>query len=302
MNFNTIGYCFRQGLKNICRNVKFSLASMATVSACIFLFCMFFCIVKNVDFVIRNVESNVGITVLFSEQLKEEDILKIGEAIRAREEVRTAQFVSAEEAWELFKRDYFAGKEELAAGFEKDNPLSGSASYNVLLRDIAEQDSFVNWLYGLEGVRQVNYSRRAVTGLLRLNRVLTLFSGGIILILLMVAVFLIVNTITVAAEFRRAENEIMRMIGATNGMIRAPFVIEGTVIGFVGSFVPLAAVYVLYGKVFRYLTEKFGMLSDIMRFLPREEIFPFMALASLSLGCGMGFVVSFLTIRRHLRV
>lgn len=302
MNFSTFSYCMKQGMKNICRNVKFSLASAATVSACIFLFCMFFAIVKNLDFVVKNAESNVGITVLFDETLSEEEIHAIGGQIEARQEVRELSFISAEEAWEQFKREYFAGKEELAEGFEEDNPLAGSASYNILLHDISTQDSFVAWLNTVPGVRQVNYSRSTVTSLMRLNRLITLLSGGIILILLMVAVFLIANTITVAAAFRKTENEIMRMIGATNGMIRAPFVIEGTVIGLVGALLPLGVVYVLYGKVLRYLTERFSVLSDIFRFLPLETVFPTMAGAALLLGCGLGFLVSFFTIRRHLRV
>lgn len=301
MNFSTFGYCLKQGLKNICRNVRFSLASMATVSACIFLFCAFFCVVKNLDYVVKSAESKVGMTVLFSETLSEAEILKIGETISERPEVRELRFISAEEAWEGFKRDYFAGKEELAEGFERDNPLAGSASYHILLREIDRQEAFANWLSGLEGVRQVNYARNAVAGLMRLNRVLALFSGGLILLLLLVAVFLIANTITVAAEFRREENEIMRMIGATDGMIRAPFVIEGTLIGLAGALLPLAAVYLLYGKALTYLTDHFGMLSEIVQFLPRRELFPFMALAALLLGCGLGFAVSFLTICRHLR-
>ncbi len=302
MNFSTIGYCLKQGLRNITRDLRFSLASMATVSACIFLLCMFFCIVKNLDYVVKNAESNVGITVLFDESLTEEEIRGIGEEIGSRPEIRELTFISAEQAWETFKAEYFAGKEELAAGFEQDNPLAGSASYNILLQDISQQDGFVAWLNSVEGVRQVNYSRSAVTSLMRVNRVITLLSFGIILILLMVSIFLISNTITVAAAFRKSENRIMRLIGATNSMIRAPFVIEGTIIGLVGALVPLGVVTVVYHRVAEYLAEKFSMLSDIFKFLPLEALFPSMAAAALGLGIGMGFVVSFFTIRKHLKV
>lgn len=302
MNFSTIGYCLKQGLRNITRDLRFSLASMATVSACIFLLCMFFCIVKNLDYVVKNAESNVGITVLFDESLTEEEIRGIGEEIGSRPEIRELTFISAEQAWETFKAEYFAGKEELAAGFEQDNPLAGSASYNILLQDISQQDGFVAWLNSVEGVRQVNYSRSAVTSLMRVNRVITLLSFGIILILLMVSIFLISNTITVAAAFRKSENRIMRLIGATNSMIRAPFVIEGTIIGLVGALVPLGVVTVVYHRVAEYLAERFSMLSDIFKFLPLEALFPSMAAAALGLGIGMGFVVSFFTIRKHLKV
>jgi len=302
MKLSTFVYCIREGFKNICRNIKFSLASMATVSACIFLFCLFFSLIANLQYIVKNAETGVGITVLFNEDLSESDILKIGEKIKARPEVREATFISAEEAWDNFKKDYFRGKEELAKGFEKDNPLAGSASYNIFLNDISKQESFVSWLKEQAGVRTVNYSSSAVASLSSFNRMIAMISAAIILVLLLVAVFLISNTISVAAEFRKTENGIMRLIGATNGMIRAPFVIEGTIIGLVGAMVPLLLIYYLYAKVIAYLSARFEILSGVFRFLPIESVFPQMSLAALILGGGLGFLVSFFTIRKHLKV
>jgi len=302
MKFSTFGYCVRQGMKNICRNIRFSLASMATVSACIFLFCLFFSVIANLQYIVKNAESNVGITVLFKENLSEDSIKAIGEQIKGRPEVREVRFISADEAWDSFKKEYFKGREELADGFEKDNPLAGSASYSILLNDVSKQNEFAQWLQGIEGVRQVNYSSTAVAGLSSFNRMIALLSAAIILVLLLVAVFLISNTITVAAAFRKNENEIMRLIGATNGMIRAPFVIEGTIIGLAGAAVPLLLIWFLYSKVIVYLTEKFAVLSGLFQFLPVGSVFPEMAGVALILGGGLGFLVSFFTIRKHLKV
>lgn len=302
MKFSTFGYCVRQGMKNICRNIRFSLASMATVSACIFLFCLFFSVIANLQYIVKNAESNVGITVLFKENLSEGSIKAIGEQIKGRPEVREVRFISADEAWDSFKKEYFKGREELADGFEKDNPLAGSASYSILLNDVSKQNEFAQWLQGIEGVRQVNYSSTAVAGLSSFNRMIALLSAAIILVLLLVAVFLISNTITVAAAFRKNENEIMRLIGATNGMIRAPFVIEGTIIGLAGAAVPLLLIWFLYSKVIVYLTEKFAVLSGLFQFLPVGSVFPEMAGVALILGGGLGFLVSFFTIRKHLKV
>ena len=117
------------------------------------------------------------------------------------------EFVSADEAWNEFKAEYFAGKEELAQGFEQDNPLAGSASWNILINDIQQQEGLVSWLKEQPGVRAVNYSSSAVSSLIRLNRVITLLSGGIILILLLVAVFLISNTIAVGITVRSEERK-----------------------------------------------------------------------------------------------
>lgn len=124
----------------------------------------------------------------------------------------------------------------------------------------------------------------------------------IIGVLLAVAIFLISNTISVAAAFRKNENQIMKLIGATNYMIRAPFVVEGIIIGLVGACIPLISIYFLYRSTVEYVVTKFSILSGLFQFLPVEAIFPYMAATALALGVGIGFFVSFFTIRKHLKV
>ncbi|MDO4327647.1 MAG: permease-like cell division protein FtsX [bacterium] len=302
MRFSTFWYCLKQGVKNICRNMLFSLASIATVSACIFLFCMFFAIIANVGHVVDNVESTVGITVFFEDGLGEEKIHEIQEMISQREEVREVTYTSAEEAWEKFQKDYFKGMEELAEGFQDDNPLANSASLEVFLHEIESQAEIVSYLEGIEGVRKVSYSNDVASGLSSFNRLLGIVSMLIIGVLLVVAIFLISNTISVAASFRKQENQIMKLIGATNYMIRAPFVVEGLLIGTIGALLPLAAMVYLYQKGVQFFMEKFYGLSGLITFLPFSEIYPVMAGVALALGMGIGFFVSFFTIQKHLKV
>ena len=304
MRISTFWYCFKQGIINICRNIWFSLASTAIISACIFLFCVFFSVITNVQYMVVTAESTMGITVFFDENLSEDDILGIGQKIQTEKStvIKDMQYVSAEAAWESFKTEYFGENTSLADGFAEDNPLAGSASYEIFLTDIADQGPMVEYLESVAGVRKVNYSNSAVAGLSSFNKILTLLFGVIIAMLLAVAVFLISNTISVAAEFRKNENKIMRLIGATNFMIRAPFVVEGTLLGLVGAAVPLGAMYFLYNEAVELVIERFQMLSGIIQFLPVGEIYPYMAGISLALGGGLGLIVSFMTIRKHLRV
>ena len=196
MRVSTFWYCLKQGIKNICRNVLFSLASIATVSACIFLFCMFFAIIVNVNHIVGHVESTVGITVFFDKGLNDEEIAQIGDQIIQRSEVKELKFTSAQEAWETFQKDYFKGMEELAEGFQDDNPLADSASFEVFLNDIESQSEMIAFLQGLEGVRKVTYSNDVAEGLSNFNQLLGLVSVLIIGVLLAVAVFLISNTIS----------------------------------------------------------------------------------------------------------
>lgn len=302
MRVSTFWYCLKQGVKNICRNVLFSLASIATVSACIFLFCMFFAIIANVGHIVDNVESTVGITVFFDEGLSEAEIAKIGEQIVTRDEVKNIEFTSAEEAWEQFKKEYFKGMEELADGFQNDNPLANSASFEVFLNDIESQSAVVEYLQGLSGVRKVSYSNNVAAGLTNFNGILGILSVLIIAVLLSVAIFLISNTISVAATFRKRENQIMKLIGATDYMIQAPFVVEGLLIGTIGALIPLAAMVYLYRGVIQYFIERFQGVGGAIEFLPFSDIYPMMTLVALGLGMGIGFLASFFTIRKHLKV
>lgn len=298
----TFIYCLKEGMKNVVRNIWFSLASVATIGACIFLFCLFFSLVANVQYMVRRAETTVGITVFFDETMTESQIQEKAELMRARPEVQEVLYISPEEAWESFQKEYFKGVEDLAEGFADDNPLAGSASCEIHLKEIASQDQMVTWLESLDGVRRVNYSSNMAEGLNSFNRMLGVLSAAIIGILLAVAIFLISNTISTAAAFRRDENKIMRLIGATNFMIRAPFVVEGIFIGFVGALIPLAGIYFLYRYAVEYLLERFHILSNIMDFIPLHMIFPYMTAVAVALGVGIGFVGSFFTIRRHLRV
>lgn len=302
MKFSTFVFCVKEGIKNICRNVWFSLASTAIISACIFLFCMFFALTANVQFMVKNAETTVGITVFFNEDMAEEQIQSIGADIGARSEVKELNYISATEAWETFQKVFFEGVEELAEGFSEDNPLAGSASYEIFLNDIGQQETMISYLKTIPEIRKINYASDTVAGLSNFNKMLGLISAVIISILLAVATFLISNTISTAAAFRKDENRIMRLIGATNFMIRAPFIVEGIIIGLMGAAIPLAAVYFLYRDAVNYIMQKFNVISNVLEFIPLSTIFPYMVIVALILGVGIGFIGSFFTIRKYLKV
>ncbi len=117
-----------------------------------------------------------------------------------------------------------------------------------------------------------------------------------------VAVFLISNTVSVGITVRREEISIMKLIGATDLFVRAPFLVEGILIGLIGAAIPLALIYYLYGNVTHYVLEQFSILSNIMVFLPVKEVFRSLLPVGLVLGVGIGFLGSSATTRKHLRV
>lgn len=280
----------------------FSLASIATMSACIFLFGLFYAIVTNFTSMVKEAESGVAITVFFEEGITQEQIDAIGEKIKKRAEVSSYEFKSADEAWEEFKIEYFGDNEQAASGFADDNPLANSSSYAIYMNDISMQSVLVEYLQGLEGVREVHHSTVAANTLSDFNSLIGYISVGIILILLLVAVFLISNTVTTGIAVRKDEIGIMKLIGATDYFVRAPFIIEGVLIGLIGSILPLTLLYFLYSKVIGYIADKFSFLSTLLHFLPVKEVFHTLVPVGLLLGVGIGFLGSRITIRKHLKV
>lgn len=302
MRLSTIAYCLKQGFKNIWRNKLFSLASMATMAACIFMFGIFFCIVQNFQHFVREAEEGVAVTVMFEEGTSEEDILEIGEKLTKRAEVSEVVYVSAEEAWKSYQEIYFSEAPELADAFVDDNPLANCANLEIYMKDISMQQNLVDYLNSIDGVRKINKSDMVADMLTGFNRLVSYVSVAIIALLLAVAAFLISNTIAIGISVRKEEISIMRLIGAKNSFIKAPFMIEGLLIGLIGAALPLVALYYLYNIVVEYVTVKFNILTGVMQFLDVNELFRVLTPVGLILGVGIGFFGSVSTMRRHLKV
>ena len=147
----------------------FSLASIITMAACIFLVGVFYSLVTNVDNIAHKVEQEVPITVFFDEGTTDEQMQEVGNLIQARQEVERVEFESGDQAWQNFKDKYFQGS-DAADGFKDDNPLVNSSNYQVYLNQIEKQTELVNYIQGLDHVREVNQSEQAANTLGSFNK------------------------------------------------------------------------------------------------------------------------------------
>lgn len=295
----------------------FSLASIATMSACIFLFGLFFSILVNFQYIIKSAEEGVAITVFFNDDATEEQKKEIGEQLESRDDVSEVKYVSSDDAWAEFQKEYFGDTPELAEGFKDDNPLAGSDNYEVYMKTVkgdnkdliakskslsATQQDLVKFAQSLDGVRQVNKSDVVANTLSSVNMLVAYVSIAIIAILLGVSIFLISNTVTTGITVRKEEIAIMKYIGAKDFVVRSPFVIEGLIIGLFGAVIPLALLYFLYDKAVVYIMEKFSILKNIITFLPVGNVYIYLLPIGLAMGIGIGFLGSYFTVRKHLRV
>ena len=290
MKIRSIFYHLKQGFKNIYRNRLFSLASIATITACVFLFGVFYSIMMNFEYMVKKAENEVCVTVFFDEGLSDTEIKKLGDTI-----------TSAEEAWNNFKSEYFAAYPDLAEGF-KDNPLINSASYEVYLSDAGMQGTLVTYLENLDGVRQVNRSEATASGLSSAAKLVGYVAIAVIIILLAVSIFLITNTIVIGITVRKEEISIMKFIGATDAFVNAPFFVEGIAIGIIGAIIPIVIFRYMYQNVIAYVLNKFSILNNILAFLPVSEVFRILTPVAIALGIGIGALGSFFAVRKHANV
>lgn len=301
MRVSTFLYLLGQGLSNIWRNKMFSLASVATMTICIFLFGVFYSIGENFAGIVSQAEKDVSVTVYFNEGITQEQIDDIGYQISTRSEAAEYRYISGDEAWEYYKEVWLEGREELAEGFT-ENPLADSSNYEVKLSDVSKQDELCKFLESLSGVREVKKSKELADVLTDLNNLIALIFSGIIIMLVLVAMFLINNTISIGISTRSEEIAIMKLIGAKDSFVRAPFIFEGVFIGVLGTILPLGILYFLYGNMLYYVNNKFVVITNLFTLVDRKIIFSVLLPISIAMGIGIGFLGSRMAVRRHLKV
>lgn len=298
MRINTLFYCIKQGIRNTFKNKWFTLASVATISACLFLFGLFYSILTNFQHMVRNAEQELCVSALLDSGLSDERVAEIRGMIVRRTEVSNVEYVTAEDTWIQFAEESNFGDISIFT----ENPLEDCAHFDIYLSDVSMQPTLVTYLESIEGIRKVNQSFLTAQALTGVNAIIGYVSIGIIVILFLVSIFLISNTVSIGISVRKEEIQIMKYIGATDFFTRAPFVIEGIVIGLIGSFLPLVGVYFIYNEAMMYVAKRFPSLSQLLAFLPVETVFSNLVPVCIGLGVGIGFIGSFTTVRKHLSV
>lgn len=304
MKPSTIWFNIKQGFINIRRNWMFSLASIVTMTACILLFGIFFSIMFNIRVNTKRMESDMPVQVFFTEDTTEEQILRFKAKLEKRDEVDHVVYTSADDAWAEWSKEYF-GDTETGEAFTFDwdeNPLAKSFNLKIYMKDIQNQSVLIDYLKTMPKIREINQLQNAANTLDSLNKLITYGSLAIILILLLISVFLISNTISVGITVRKEEIAIMKLIGATDGFVRSPFLLEGILLGIIGAAIPLFILSFVYNSAVEFMMGKFHILDNVMEFIPVTQMYEVLLPVSLMLGIGIGLIGSIVTTKKHLQV
>ena len=289
------GYFIKEGLSSIRLHGLMSFAAVTVIAACLLIISTFGLVAYNIDLLIDGLASQNEIAVFVDEAMTREQAIALQAAIEKISNVEACVFVPKEEAFDIYL-EMMGEDAYIMEDLREDNPLRDE--YRVVMKDVAFHDETVEAIKGISGVGSTNSEKEISDRLIQIKTVVNAVSYALVALLGAVSIFIISNTIKLAMFARKEEIAIMKMVGATDGFIRAPFMIEGMTLGLMGGIVALLAEW----GVYEFITEKLVASSGLFTMVGWEMIWPGLLPLMLGLGVIIGILGSTLTIRKFLRV
>jgi len=298
MSFRRSRYFLGEAFGGLIRNRLMSVASILTVASCILVVSVFYALTANIGFFLQQLEGHIGMIVFIENEVDAEGLQTIHEELLAIDHVTFARYISHEEAFEGVMAQH-----EDPGILEGVPPETFPRSFSIEISDLRYHDAVAAQLESLMdlGIERIRQDQNIAHMVIAASNMIRWVSGGLIFILAAVSVIIITNTIRITVNARQAEINIMKYVGATDWFIRWPFLIEGILIGVIGSLLPVAAVWTGYGQVIRMVQD--GMpIIEFVEFRPGHEIFVFLFPFVICLGALIGTIGSGTSIRKHLHV
>jgi len=297
VRYNVFGYLISEGFRNVFKNKKSTGASLMIMCATMLIFGLFFLIGENINYMVEELEKEQGMSAFMDKDATEEEIKKVEEEIKKIKYVSKTTFVSKEEAMNIMVERL---GERNMKGYIERNPLP--ASYMVNLTDLTKLNEVKEQILQIENVEDVMAQSETVTALVNVANGIRIVSTGILVLLVIISVFIIANTIKLTVHARRKEISIMKYVGATNGFIRWPFIVEGIVIGIVSALLSILLLGLGYNAIIGEVAKSFITSIVSLRLLTFSEIFPLVITVYLGLGIGIGALGSIISMKKYLEV
>lgn len=295
MKQNKLGYFIKEGIHSIFTHGFMSFASVCIIVACLIIMGSFTLVALNVNSIISTLEDENEIVAYVDDSYSESEAKALQSKIDSIDNVSSSQFVSKEVALDSFVDQYENSHmlEDIEADVLRDR-------YVIYMDDISQISQTQEDLRQVEGIARVSAHTDIAKGFVTLRNLVTIVSVALIAILFIVSMFIISNTIKLTTFERREEIAIMKMVGATSGFIRGPFIIEGLLLGLIGTFVAYIAQWALYDLLATKLVENAGI--GFISLIPFATISIPLIIAFMIVGFGVGMVGSSVAIRNYLKV
>ena len=295
MKINNIGYLMKEGLRHIFTHGFMSFAAVCVTVACLLIVGSFAILAYNLDIMVEDLNKTSEILVYVDSSLSDAEAKSIGTKINMLDNVLQATFVSREEALQKFVADH-----------QNDSAFSGVQAQDlrhrfvVTLEDNSRMEETDGQLKQIPGVANTSAAYELAEGFSTVEDVLHIVSYAVIAVLLVVSLLIISNTVKLAMYDRRDEIAIMKMVGATNGFIRLPFVVEGFTLGMLGATLAFGLEWVMYDALVARIAQADSL--RLFNFVPFQELLLPMVVTFAAAGMFVGIVGSWSSIRRFMDV
>ena len=303
MKFNKVRYFFAEAFAGVGRNSLMSVSSCLTVACCMLILIFSYTLASNVDYVLAQLENRSGMTAFVDDELDDIQTEELRVRIASIENIGVVTLITREEALEIM-----AGREEDAAraawirSLEYNNPLPQSFEISLIdgrrhEESLAAIESFLG-----HGIYLINSDSQTVAALISANNVVRIVSMIVVALLAFLSVVIIVNTIKLTVNARRADINIMKYVGATDWFIKWPFVIEGMLIGLLGAIIPVLMFWLTYDPMIDGARGILGEFATLVRFRDGQDLLALLAPVILAMGAAIGIIGSVVSMRKYLRV
>lgn len=295
MRYNVLSYLIGEGFRNTLKNKKSTGAALIIMCMAMLMFGLFFILGENVNYVMDQVKSGQGMQVFL--KIGVSDTNSIKNKISEIKEVNTIEFISGAEGLKNMK-EQLEGQYSIMDGLEGIYP----DSFIVTLSDLSANESVQKQILEIEGVDEITSSDSTINILLNITKGVRYVTLAILAILVIISIFIITNTIKLTVHARRKEISIMKYVGATNGFIRWPFIVEGIIIGIMAALITILIVGLLYNLATNGIvqTETFQKLN--LKLYTFADMFKLLLTTYILLGAGIGIIGSSISMRKYLEV
>ena len=301
VKYSIFGYLIGEGFRNFFKNKKSTAASIIIMCATMFIFGIFFLIGENVNYIMEQVQSEQAMQVFIELDATPEEEAKLEQEIKNTQYVNTIRYISKEEALNDVK-SWSSDIDTFLGDYTVDNYNPFKASYVITLTDLTKNDEVQKQIETYENVAKVEAGNQTVNTLVNIAKGIRMATGVILVLLVLISIFIIANTIKLTVHARRKEISIMKYVGATNGFIRWPFMVEGIIIGIVSALISV----LILGGVYNFVAGKLvgsSMINLIgLNLLTFSDMFTMLFVIYIVIGIGIGAIGSAISMKKYLEV
>ena len=300
MKYSIFGYLIGEGFRNFFKNKKSTAASIIIMCATMFIFGIFFLIGENVNYIIGQVQSEQAMQVFINPDATPEQQDELEQKIKSIQYVNTVEYVSQEQALNEM-REWLGDSASVLDSYSGDqNPFK--ASFVVTLTDLTKNEEVQRQINTFENVASIEAGNKTVNTLVNIANGIRTATGVILVLLILISIFIIANTIKLTVHARRKEISIMKYVGATNGFIRWPFMVEGIIIGIISALISIVILGFVYNFVADTIINSSMATTLQLNLLTFSNMLSMLLVVYIVMGTGIGAIGSAISMKKYLEV